>query len=111
MHNTKQKRETCRFKFKINMVAIPTLSGNPVKALGKWYKPEHNNEQRFKDRNKSTTAGLAKGNRHQQSTSQMQSLDLSTWNSTHILWPLLVYDFPLTTVEMMESKVNRKVKQ
>ena len=44
----KQGKVTNRYRFKINDEAIPSLSENPVKALGKWYRPELNDQQSIK---------------------------------------------------------------
>ena len=45
----KSGKLTNRYKFKIQGDTIPTLSDNPVKALGKWYRTELNDQASMKE--------------------------------------------------------------
>ena len=106
----KSGKLTNRYKFKIQGDTIPTLSDNPVKALGKWYRPELNDQASMKET-------------QDQLRTWMNLIGKSglpgrykAWIYQHgvlprIVWPLMVYEFPLTTVEAMERVVNGYIKK
>ncbi|XP_061589349.1 uncharacterized protein LOC133454644 [Cololabis saira] len=96
---------TDRFRFSIGATEIPSVGEKPVKSLGKIY-----------DCTLKNTAAL-------QATSEelgswLKAVDKSglpgkfkAWIYQHgilprLLWPLLVYDVPMTTVECFERKVS-----
>ena len=96
--------------FKISDERIPTVSEAPVKSLGKMF------DDTLKDGNNklSVIAQIEKW---------LLSVDESelpgkfkVWIFQHgilprILWPLILYDFPLSTVEKMESKISNRLRQ
>ena len=106
----KSGKLTNRYKFKIQGDTIPTLSDNPVKALGKWYRPELNDQASMKET-------------QDQLRTSMNLIGKSglpgrykAWIYQHgvlprIVWPLMVYEFPLTTVEAMERVVHGYIKK
>ena len=103
----KSGKLTNRYKFKIHVQgdAIPTMSDNLPKALGKWYRPELNDQASMKETqdqlktwmNLIGNSGLAGR--------------FKAWIYQHGVLPrivelLMVYEFSLTTVESMERVVN-----
>ena len=96
--------------FKISDETIPMVSEAPVKSLGKMF------DDTLKD-----------GNNKLSVIAQIEKWQLSFDKSKlpgkfkvwifqhgilpHILWPLMLYDFPLSTVEKMESKISNRLRQ
>ena len=94
-----------RFRFRIGDAVIPTVQEKPVKSLGKWF------THTLKDQ-EHTEEMLT------QAQSWMKSIDASglpgkykAWCYQHgilprLIWPMLMYDIPLSKVESMERKIN-----
>ena len=88
------RRVQDRFCFKIIKDIIPTVQEKPVKSLGKWYRADLNVKESVKEM-------LI------QAETWMTSLEKSglpnkykAWGYQHgVLWPLLVYKVPISTVE------------
>ena len=94
-----------RFRFKIGDVVIPTVQEKPVKSLGKWFthtlKDQEHTEEMLK-----------------QTQTWMKVIDASglpgkvkAWCYQHgvlprLIWPMLMYETPMTKVETMERKIN-----
>ncbi|XP_061778568.1 uncharacterized protein LOC133569990 [Nerophis ophidion] len=101
----KKGRVQERFRFKIRENIIPTVQEKPVKCLGKWYRAD------LKDR-------LSVKEMFSQAEAWMTSLEkcglpgkYKAWGYQHgvlprLLWPLLVYEVPVSTVESLERKLN-----
>ncbi|XP_063448172.1 uncharacterized protein LOC134727719 [Mytilus trossulus] len=99
--NGKVKEE----RFKIGDEIIPTVSEKPVKCLGKWF-------------NNTLSDKLNVEDTYKQLDDWLKAVDKSglpgkykAWIYQHgilprLLWPLLVYDVPMTTVEGMERISN-----
>ena len=99
-----------RFRFQIDDQIIPTLSEKPVKSLGKWYKDCLNDRESIED-----TMNKAK--------MWLTNIDKSGLPGTfkawcyqygilpRILWPLLIYEFPITTVENLERMFNKYLRR
>lgn len=94
-----------RFRFKIKDTIIPTVLERPVKSLGKWYRADLNDKQSVREM-------------IIQVDTWMTSLEKSglpgkykAWGYQHgvlprLLWPLLVYEVPISTVEGLERRIN-----
>ena len=92
-------------KFKIKGEVIPTVTEKPVKSLGKWF------DTSLKDTESITQMVI-------QGEEWMYKIDRSglpgkykAWCYQHgvlprLLWPLMIYDVPLTIVEKMERKIS-----
>ncbi|XP_062387675.1 uncharacterized protein LOC134076569 [Sardina pilchardus] len=101
---------TDRFRFSVGGTPIPSVTEKPVKSLGKMF------DSTLKD-----TAAL-----------QATSSELGTWLSAvdksglpgkfkawiyqhgilpRLLWPLLVYEVPLTTVEVFERRISQHLRR
>ena len=98
------------YRFKINNEWIPTLSEKPIKGLGKW----------FRDTLNDRISNADTLNQLQQWLQDTEKCGLpgkfKAWIYQHgillrLLWPLLVYDIPLTNVEKMETKTNTYLKK
>ncbi|XP_053332775.1 uncharacterized protein LOC128506382 [Clarias gariepinus] len=99
-----------KFRFYIKGIAIPTISEKPVKSLGKVF------DSSLKDSSsiQSTCAEL---------DGWLKSVDKSglpgkfkAWVYQHgilprILWPLLIYSVPISTVEILERKVSNHLRR
>lgn len=94
-----------QFHFRIGEDLIPTVSERPIKSLGKWFRVELNDRESVKE-----MLGQAEA--------WMRAVDRSglpgrfkLWGYQHgvlprLLWPLLMYEVPLTTVEALERRIN-----
>ena len=95
--------EKCRYR--IEDVMIPSVKEQPIKCLGKWYRGTLNDKENIKEMEKD----LARW---------MEALDkcglqgkYKAWCYQHgvlprLLWPLLLYEVPMSKVEAMERKIN-----
>ena len=106
----KKGRTADKFRFSIAGTMIPTLSECPVKSLGKIF------DTTLRDTNavRAAVGDLALW---------LTRVDKSglpsrfkAWIYQHavlprILWPLFVYDSPMTTVEAMERKINNYLRR
>ena len=94
-----------RMRFKIGGEVIPTVTEKPVKSLGKWFTSALNDHQSIRE--VITTV-----------EEWMKTLDkcglpgkFKAWCYQHgvlprVLWPILMYEVPVSTVENMERKIN-----
>ena len=92
--------------FRIANQAIPTVSEEPVKSLGRWYDASLKDTKQGKETVKITEEGL-------------ETIDKCGLPGKHkvwclqfmlipkLLWPLLIYDISVSTVETMEGKINK----
>ena len=99
-----------RFCFKINGELIPTMTEQPVKSLCKWFGSSLSDKESVKEM-------------RQQVEDSMNAVDKSglpgkykAWIYQHgvlprLLWPLLVYDVPMSTDEAMEKKLSGYIKR
>ncbi|XP_069114421.1 uncharacterized protein [Argopecten irradians] len=92
-------------RFQIGGVDIPTVTEKPVKSLGKWFNGSLNDKNSVVEMKK-------------QAEEWMKAVEKSglpgkfkAWIYQHgvlprLLWPLLVYEVPLTSVEAMERMIS-----
>ena len=92
--------------FQVASQNIPTVTQEPVKSLGRWYDASLKDTKRGVETQETSSEGL-------------HSIDncglpgkFKLWCLQHmlipkLLWPLLVYEIPLSTVEKIEAKINR----
>lgn len=102
----KKGRVSEKFRFSIENMQIPTITENPVKGLGKIFKAK------LKDK-------AAIRYTWEECEQWMQEVDNSglprrfkAWVYQHrilprILWPLMLYEFPISTVTELERVVSR----
>ncbi|XP_052218246.1 uncharacterized protein LOC127835860 [Dreissena polymorpha] len=91
--------------YRIKDQLIPTVKEQPVKCLGKWFRDSLNDQQSIKDK-------------VVQMENWLKDVDkcglpgkFKAWIYQHgilprLLWPLLVYSVPSSTVEAMERTIN-----
>jgi len=89
---------------------IPTITERPVKSLGKWFTTDLNDRHSIKE-----TVDTAIDWMERVEKSGLPG-KFKAWCYQHgvlprILWPLLVYELPLTTVESLERKLNRYLRR
>ena len=95
-----------RFRFKLGEEVIPTISEKPVKSLGKWFRDTLNDRDSVKE--------MKEKAREWTETIDKSGLPgkYKAWCYQHgilprILWPLLIYEVPMTAVEELERIFNR----
>lgn len=106
----KKGKITEKYHFKISGVTIPTLNEKPVKSLGKFFDSSLRDTVAIEQ----TTEDL---------TQWLNKIDKSglpgrfkAWLFQHavlprILWPLLMYEFPMTSVESLEKVITRRLRR
>lgn len=99
-----------QYRFKVNNEWIPTLSEKPVKCLGKWYRATLNDKISIEET-------------YNQLNEWLKAVEkcglpgrFKAWIYQHgilpkLLWPLLIYEIPLSHVEKMEILVNKHLKK
>lgn len=99
-----------RSRFKVGGQVIPTVSEQPVKSLGKWFTADLNDRESVREM---TSAAVT----------WMEAIEKSglpgkfkAWCYQHgvlprILWPLLMYEVPATTVESLERKMSQYLRR
>jgi hypothetical protein len=106
----KNGKVTNKYRFRVADIEIPTITEKPVKSLGKVFDSSLSD----KDSIKQTT---------QQLTDWLSTIDRSglpgkfkAWIYQHgllprILWPLLVYEFTMTTIDEYERKISGYIRR
>jgi hypothetical protein len=84
---------------------IPSVCEQGVKSLGRWYKMPLSDSQRGRECQEQAVQGLRAIDR------SALGGKFKCWGFQHILlpkimWPLMVYDIPLSKVEAIEKQVN-----
>ncbi|XP_078587744.1 uncharacterized protein LOC144868686 [Branchiostoma floridae x Branchiostoma japonicum] len=106
----KKGKVTSRFKLEVQGEPIPSIVGNPVKCLGKWF------DDSLTDRkNASSTVAQTEEWLRRIEKSGLPG-KLKAWLYQHgllprLMWLLTVYEIPLTSVEEMERKVNKHLRK
>lgn len=99
-----------RFRFKVGDKVIPTVTEKPVKSLGKWF------DSSLKDTGSIKMMVAQVDEWMQQVEKSGLPGKFKAWIFQHgvlprLLWPLLVYDVPLSTVETVEKKVTSHLRR
>ncbi|XP_023646720.2 iron-sulfur cluster transfer protein NUBPL isoform X5 [Paramormyrops kingsleyae] len=101
---------TNAFKLYVQGEQIPTIRENPIKCLGKWY------DDTLSDRNNISDTG-------KQADEWLRRIDgsglpgkFNSWIYQHgllprLMWPLTVYEIPVTAVEKLEKRTNKHLRQ
>ncbi|XP_078621248.1 uncharacterized protein LOC144887724 [Branchiostoma floridae x Branchiostoma japonicum] len=101
---------TSRFKLEVQGEPIPTIVGNPIKCLGKWF-----DESLTDKKNVSSTVRQAEEWLRRIEKSGLPG-KFKAWLYQHgllprLMWLLSVYDIPLTSVAEVERKVNKHLRK
>ena len=106
----KKGRVADKFRFSIAGTPIPTISEQPVKSLGKFFDSSLRDAASIK-------------NTCEELEGWLKDVDktglpgkFKAWVYQHgilprILWPLLLYEFPITTITDLESRVSRYLRR
>ncbi|XP_074527636.1 uncharacterized protein LOC141791255 [Halichoeres trimaculatus] len=106
----KRGKVTDRFQFSLAGTKIPSVTEKPVKSLGKMFDCSLKDAASIRATNKQLECWLT--------TVDKSGLPgkFKAWVYQHgilprILWPLLVYDFPISTVEGFERRVSSHLRR
>jgi hypothetical protein len=101
----KKGRVQDRFRFRVAGQMIPTVTEQPVKSLGKWFTASLNDQQSIREMTETAEKWMQK--------IEKSGLPgkFKSWCYQHgvlprLLWPLLMYEVPTTTVERLEKKIS-----
>uniref|UniRef100_A0A3P9H1W7 Reverse transcriptase domain-containing protein n=1 Tax=Oryzias latipes TaxID=8090 RepID=A0A3P9H1W7_ORYLA len=92
-------------RFHIGEEPIPTVSEKPVKSLGRWYDASLKDKEQVEQLRKDIAGGLENINR------TLLPGKLKLWCMQYgllprLLWPLTLYEVPLSKVEKLERLIN-----
>ena len=93
-------------KFTIADQPIPTVTDEPVKSLGRWYDDSLKDTKRGHETKQMAEEGLHKINQCGL-PGKLKVWCLQFMLIPKLLWPLLIYDICISTVESIEAKVNK----
>lgn len=101
----KKGRVADKFRFSISGTPIPTISEKPIKSLGKVFDSSLRDSASIKN-----TCEELEGWLKDVDKTGLQG-KFKAWVYQHgilprILWPLLLYDFPITTISDLERRVG-----
>ena len=96
--------------FHISEEPIPTVSEKPVKSLGRWHDASLKDKEQVEQLRKEVASGLENINR------TLLPGKLKLWCMQyglrpHLLWPLTLYEVPLSKVEKLERLVSSYVRK
>lgn len=97
-------------KFFIGEDAIPTVSEQPVKSLGRWYDASLKDKDQVQQLRKDIISGLQSID-NTQLPGKLKSWCLQFGLLPRMLWPLAVYEVPISTVEKLERTVTGYIKK
>ncbi|KAL6484312.1 hypothetical protein MHYP_G00063570 [Metynnis hypsauchen] len=97
-------------QFFIGNVAIPTVYEQPIKSLGRRYDASLTDKDQVKQLCNDIKTGLLAID-NTQLPGKLKSWCLQFGLLPRVLWPLAVYEVPLSTVEKMERRVTVQVKK
>ncbi|XP_052271350.1 uncharacterized protein LOC127872054 [Dreissena polymorpha] len=106
----KKGKVTQRFTLQVQSEDIPSIVDNPIKCLGKWYDASLND----------TSSTNRTKNQLQEGLKQIDQTSLpgkfKAWLYQHgllprLMWPLMLYEIAVSTVEGFESTINRYLRR
>ena len=106
----KKGKVTQRFTLQVQSEDIPSIVDNPIKCLGKWYDASLND----------TSSTNRTKNQLQEGLKQIDQTSLpgkfKTWLYQHgllprLMWPLMLYEIAVSTVEGFERTINRYLRR
>lgn len=97
-------------KFFIGDDPIPTVSEQPVKSLGRWYDASLKDKDQVQQLRKDINSGL-KSIDNTQLPGKLKIWCLQLGLLPRMLWPLAVYEVPISTVEKLERGVTGYIKK
>ncbi|XP_078458809.1 uncharacterized protein LOC144723905 [Lampetra planeri] len=100
----------CDLKFFIGDDQIPTVSEQPVKSLGRWYDASLKDKDQVQQLRKDISSSLQSID-NTQLPGKLKAWCLQFGLLPRVLWPLAVYEVPISTVEKMERGVTSYLKK
>ena len=97
-------------KFHIGDDPIPTVSEQPVKSLGRWYNASLKDKDQVQQLRQDIANGLESINKTLL-PGKLKLWCLQFGLLPRIMWPLTIYEVPITTVEKMERTITSYVKK
>lgn len=97
-------------KFFIGDDPIPTVSEQPVKSLGRWYDSSLKDKDQVQQLRKDLSSGLQSID-NTQLPGKLKAWCLQFGLLPRMLWPLAVYEVPISTVEKLERGVTGYIKK
>ncbi|KAK0153233.1 hypothetical protein N1851_005106 [Merluccius polli] len=97
-------------KFAINEEVMPTVLEKPVKSLGRWYDASLSDKAQVEGLRQETRPGIAKIDKSGL-PGKLKLWCLQFGLLPRLMWPLTVYDVPLSKVERMEKMINSFVRK
>lgn len=104
------KGELENVRFCIGDDPIPKVSEQPVKSLGRWYNASLRDKDQVKKIKQDMTISLENINKTLL-PGKLKLWCLQFWLLPRVMWPLTIYEVPITTVEKMERSVPSYVKK
>ncbi|KAJ8393735.1 hypothetical protein AAFF_G00057880 [Aldrovandia affinis] len=104
------KGELKDVRFCIGDDPIPTVSEQPVKSLGRWYNASLKDKEQVQQLRQDIVNGLDNINKTLL-PGKLKLWCLQFGLLPRIMWPLTIYEVPITTVEKMERTVTSYVKK
>ena len=104
------KGELKDVKFCIGDDPIPTVSEQPVKSLGRWYNASLRDKDQVQQLRQVIISGLDNINKIPL-PGKLKLWCLQFGLLPRVMWPLTLYEVPLTTVERMERAITGYVKK
>lgn len=106
----KRGKVTDKFRFSLDGTQIPSVTEKPIKSLGKTFDCTLKDAASIKATNRELEAWLTAVDK-----SGLPG-KFKAWIYQHgvlprILWPLLVYEFPITTVQGFERRISRYLRR
>jgi hypothetical protein len=97
-------------KFFIGDDQIPTVSEQPVKSLGRWYDASLKDKDQVQQLHKDISSSLQSID-NTQLPGKLKAWCLQFGLLPRVLWPLALYEVPISTVEKMERGVTGYLKK
>ena len=99
-----------KYRFRIGADIIPTLTDSPVKSLGKWFRACLNDREAVRDMVLQTVMWM-KATDKSGLPGRFKTWCFQYGVLPRILWPLLIYEVPMSTVEELERKITTFLRQ
>ena len=97
-------------KFTVEGEEIPSIRVRPVKSLGRWYNADLSDREQVEQLRKDVVEGLEKIDRSGL-PGKLKLWCMQFGLFPRVMWPMSVYEVPLSKVEKLEKVVNSYVKK
>ncbi|KAL1279297.1 hypothetical protein QQF64_025970 [Cirrhinus molitorella] len=94
-------------RFYIGGIPVPTVLEMPIKSLGRWYSAKLKDTEQFEHLKSDTRMYMERINK----TGKLKLWCFQFGILPRLLWPLTVYEIPITKVEKLEWLISTQLKQ